>query len=657
MDKTAWIVVCACLGLLGFNLFYNQEDKPNSTPPPAASSTATPTAATAAATSPASAATAAPTANAPEQGAVSNSGAADITRVVSAVPKTAVSEIASLSTVDSKGQPVARFSFQNVGGSLANVEMLGKALNSTKPEFKDNVKLNSGASHGIGTLMFDLSESQAPRFDTTVYELVESTKESVTLRGEVGPLLIYKTYRLKPLRPSQDDDSIDGLAYSLSMELLVRNNSAEEREALHWGLYTGVSAPISPAETANYTYYVTFEDGDFEKENVGSFQPWFSEDKDRVYQTEHEHLAWAGSMNQYYATVVIPQGNAQTQSIYAAPTKVKLPVTGESADAVELALGIPSFRLTAQRPDMQSVPVSFSYEIFTGPKLNLVLGEMSDNIKEYNGIHHIMDYGLLSILSYPMNWLINIFHGWFGNWGWAIVAMTIVVRLLIWPLYRKSYMSMKRMSLLQPMMKELKEKHPDDPQKVNMEMMRLYKEYGISPVGGCLPMLLQIPIFFAFFFVLQTCAEFRGAPFMGWITDLSQMDTVYTLTVASWNIPINVLPFIMVITMILQMRMTPQAGDATQQMIMKLMPLMFFVFCYTYPSALALYWTTQNIISIGQTWLIQRVPIPELTKAARKPGKKGFFERMLEAQQAALAEQQKKAGANGEKMRNVTKKD
>ncbi len=650
MDKTAWIVVSACLGLLAFNFFYSSNEKPD-TPPPAVSSSSTP----ATTPAPTDATAAAPTATPTDQGTVSNAKTAEITRVVAPVPKTAAAEIASLTSTNSKGEPVARYSFQNIGGSLRTVEMLGKSLNSTKPEFLDNVKINSAAAQGIGTLMFDLSENQGARFDNTVYELIETKKDSVTLRGQVGSLIIYKTYRLKPLAPAKDKAPLEGLAYGLSLDIIVRNNSGQELEAAHWGLYTGVSAPISPAEGINYTYYVTYENDDFEKESVGSFKPWFSEDKERIYNDEHEKLAWAGTMNQYYASIVIPQGSAKTQSIYAAPMKVKLPVTGESSDAVELALGIPTFRLSPQRADLPSVPHSLHYDLYTGPKLNLLLGEMSDESKEYDGINRIMDYGLLGFLSYPMNWLINIFHGWFGNWGWAIIAMTIVVRILIWPLYRKSYMSMKRMSLLQPMMKELKEKHPDDPQKVNVEMMRLYKEYGISPVGGCLPMLLQIPIFFAFFFVLQTCAEFRGAPFMGWITDLSQMDTVYTLTAAGFNIPINVLPFIMVITMVLQMRMTPQAGDATQQMIMKLMPLMFFFFCYTYPSALALYWTTQNIVSIGQTWLIQRVPVPELTKVVRKAGKKGFFERMVEAQQAALAEQQKKAG-NKDKMRNVTKK-
>ncbi len=657
MDKTAWIVVSACIGLLAFNIYTSSDEQEKK----AAAAAAAPATITSDNTQPSSTATldpttvtsASPVPATDAQKLITNATTTGITTPVTPAV-TGTKEIASLTTYSSKGEPVVRYSFQNTGGSIKSVQMLGKALNSTKPEFQEDVRINHGATHGIGTLMFDLSESQPARFDTTNYELVKATKDEVTLSAKVGPLLIYKIYRLKPLTPEGSEAAVEGLAYGIKLQVIIRNNSPEAREAKNWGIYTGISAPISPAEASNYTYFVTYADKEFNEESTGYFSSWFSDDKARVYKTDLENLTWAGTMNQYYASIMIPEGNAATSSIYASPIKVQYPVTGETVAALELGLGMPNFLLSASTPEMPAVPQSFTYDLFTGPKLNILLGEMDEKVAEYKGIDLIMDYGILGILSYPMNWLINIFHNWLGNWGWAIVCMTLVVRIIIWPLYRKSYMSMKRMSLLQPMMKELKEKHPDNPQKVNMEMMKLYKEYGISPVGGCLPMLLQIPIFFAFFYVLQTSAEFRGAPFLGWVTDLSQMDTVASFAVMGFTIPVNILPFIMVVTMIVQMRMTPQAGDAMQQKIMRLMPLMFFVFCYTYPSALALYWTTQNIISIAQTWLIQRVPIPELQKVARKPGKKGFFERMVDAQQAALAEQQKKAKDGN--MRNVTRK-
>ena len=167
-------------------------------------------------------------------------------------------------------------------------------------------------------------------------------------------------------------------------------------------------------------------------------------------------------------------------------------------------------------------------------------------------------------------------------------------------------------------------------------------------------MLAQMPIFFAFFWVLQAAAEFRNAPWMGWVTDLSQMDTVATIPLGSWEIPVNPLPFVMVLSMVVQMRMNPTTlQDNTQKWIMRLMPVFFFAFCYLYPSALALYWTTTNVISIFQTWLIRRMPAPTLEKVKQegKKRKKGFMERMLEAQKAALEAQQEK-----ERMRNVTRR-
>ena len=329
------------------------------------------------------------------------------------------------------------------------------------------------------------------------------------------------------------------------------------------------------------------------------------------------------------------------QTVYA--TRQEFPLAHENntlVPGVTLAMGIPNLAMAPNEIK------TLTYDIYTGPKFNAYLRDLN---LTYPAISDIMAYGWLVFLSVPMNWLLNLFHGWFGNWGVAIICMTIVVRALIWPLHKKSYLAMKRMSLVQPEMAKLKEKYPDDPQKVNMEMMKLYQKYGINPASGCVPMLIQIPIFFAFYRVLQYSAELRGQPFCLWMTDLSLPDTVGHL----FGIPINILPLIMAVTMIVQMRMTPQAGERSQRIIMNLMPLMFFLFCYNFASALALYWTTQNLISIGQTALIRRLPMPVLAPSQKKK-KPGFFQRMMEQQRVALEEQQRKA--KGRNMRNVTPK-
>ena len=637
MDKTSIIVVGSCIALLGVNWWYTS----NQTPPPA----------------PAPQAQTAPATPIAEQPAAPQQATAPATPAYATPAVPVPQTIATLTSHDAAGKPVARYTIQDIGGSVKCVDMLGQAMNSTKEELRGDVSINGNVPQGIGTLMFRLSNDAAPAFDQTTYSVIPelTNDKQVALIARMGDLMVRKIYALAPLQ--QGDKTLDGNAYVLNLTVDVQNVGSVPLSAANWGLYAGGMSQINHAEGSIYTHYIRLENGDFEKENRGSFDPFFGSAKSRIYTTGSKDLKWVGTMSQYYSTVVMPLSESGNNSWYAAPARYKLPVTNEEVDGVEVAAGVPDFTLSPKTADMPGGVRSLSYKIFTGPKLNLMLEDMTHDIPR---IEQIMDYGWLYLISYPMNWLINIFHDWFGNWGWAIVAMTFVVRLIIWPLYRKSYTSMKRMSLLQPLMKELKEKYPNDQQKVSMEMMNLYRQYGISPFGGCLPMFLQIPIFFAFFYVLQTAAELRGAPFLGWVTDLSQMDTVYTLpfTIMGWEPAINVLPFVMAASMIFMMKMTPQAGDPTQQKIMKFMPVMFFLFCYTYPSALALYWTTTNIISIIQTLIIRRLPQPTLEKVdpkKRKQPKKGGFldrmQRMMEEQQKALEEQKRQAN-----MRNVTKK-
>jgi YidC/Oxa1 family membrane protein insertase len=215
-----------------------------------------------------------------------------------------------------------------------------------------------------------------------------------------------------------------------------------------------------------------------------------------------------------------------------------------------------------------------------------------------------------------------------ANWGVAIILLTICVRCVIWPIHARSQYTMKRMGLLAPKMKELQEKHKDDPQKQQMEVMKLYKDYGVNPLGGCLPMLLQIPIFFGFYSVLENAAELRGQPFIGWVHDLSVADTLYTLHFP-FSLPfmgnhfdINPLPIIMGITMILQMKLTPQPQtvDKTQKIMFTIMPFFFLFICYNFAAALSLYWSTQNIFSIFQSWVMKLyMPEPKLEKKIHEP--------------------------------------
>ena len=622
LDKTGWIVVTLCAGLLGLQWYYNSSNEQPAAAPaaPAAATAPADTSATAAAT--------------PVEPAATPATPAEPASPAPAVEKQV---IATLTSKNAEGKPVARYNFSNIGGSISSVEMLGQVINSTREELKGtDVCINTNPEAGIGNLVFGLSNDRAPKFDNAVYEYRAdlSNENQVTLLGRVGDLIVRKVYTLKPLQ--QGEETIDGNAYVLNLKVDVQNTSGQTLNAQDWGLYAGGMGQISKDESSYYTYYVTLEDGSFDKHSASDFRPWLGKEKARSYEKDLDTLEWAGVMNQYYASIVKPDKTSGNNALYAAPAQLPMQVSGDKTECVEVALGMPDFSLSGKTEGMMGGQKSFSYDIFTGPKLNLMLDGMTE---DFRMIDRVMDYGIFTIIAYPMNWLVNLYHGWLGNWGWAIIAMTITIRLLIWPLYRKSYTSMKRMSLLQPQMQALKEKYPNDQQKVQMEMMKLYQQYGISPMGGCLPMLLQMPIFFSFFYVLQTAAEFRGEGFIGWVTDLSQMDTVFSFPFMGYEVPVNILPILMATSTIIQMHMTPATGDATQVKIMRWMPLLFFLFCYTYPSALGLYWTTSNLISILQTIIIRRMPAPTLEKVQKKKGaKKSFMERMLE-QQAALERQ------------------
>lgn len=630
MDRTAWIVIGVCAALLGLNIYMGNNKKED--PVPAAPAPVQQTAA-APASVPAPGAQAPAAPSAPEQPSVNKALEEDKT---SPITLTATQE------ADGKQEPFITYTFNRIGGSIGAVTLHNDIVDSQKVA-DHNITINEAQQRGIGELVFNMDATQDPSYDNTVYKEVSRTADSVTLEGydPARQLFISKTYTLHPVK-NLEGKVLPGSKYLIRLTVSLLNKSPNVQDLRYMGIFGGSAYPIAKSEPKDtYTHFFYHADGSLEQEVPSYFTGgFFSTAKARVLEGPLQDLTYAGVMSQYYATILLPQNESKGSTVYA--TRQEFPLAHENntlVPGVTVAMGIPN--LTMAPNEIKTL----TYDIYTGPKFNAYLRDLN---LTYPAISDIMAYGWLVFLSVPMNWLLNLFHGWFGNWGVAIICMTIVVRALIWPLHKKSYMAMKRMSLVQPEMAKLKEKYPDDPQKVNMEMMKLYQKYGINPASGCVPMLIQIPIFFAFYRVLQYSAELRGQPFCLWMTDLSLPDTVGHL----FGIPINILPLIMAVTMIVQMRMTPQAGERSQRIIMNLMPLMFFLFCYNFASALALYWTTQNLISIGQTALIRRLPMPVLSAAKKK--KPGFFQRMMDQQRVALEEQQRKA--KGRNMRNITPK-
>ena len=260
------------------------------------------------------------------------------------------------------------------------------------------------------------------------------------------------------------------------------------------------------------------------------------------------------------------------------------------------------------RPDAISARVRLSEDLgdrttvfFVGPKKQTLLWDL--------GMRDVMEFGMWRYLCYPLVWVLNLFHALIPNYGVAIILLTILVRILFWPLTHKSTVGMKKMQELQPKMKALQAQFKDNPQRLQQETFALYKAEKVNPMSSCLPMLIQIPVFIALFNVLRSAVELRYAPFL-WISDLSEPEALF----ASW-FPfggLNILPIAMAVTTALQSAFTPSTGDKSQQrMMMIFMPAMMLFMFYSFPSALSLYWFLSNVFSIVQMALIRRATARE----------------------------------------------
>jgi YidC/Oxa1 family membrane protein insertase len=249
-------------------------------------------------------------------------------------------------------------------------------------------------------------------------------------------------------------------------------------------------------------------------------------------------------------------------------------------------------------------PATNSFILYAGPK-------EYDRLKALHvGLEHIVDFGFFSILAVPLFWTLKLFYNVLGNYGWAIVLLTIIIRIPFIPLMNKSQKSMKKMQELQPKMAEVREKFKKDPQRMQREMMDLYKKYKVNPLGGCLPILLQIPVFFALYKILMIAIELRGAPFMLWLKDLSAPDTLFG-HIPSWfpligGFAVGPLPILMGATMIIQQKMTPTSMDPAQNRIMMFMPIIFTFLFLNFATGLVLYWLMNNIFSIAQQLYVNR---------------------------------------------------
>jgi YidC/Oxa1 family membrane protein insertase len=403
--------------------------------------------------------------------------------------------------------------------------------------------------------------------------------------------------------------------YQIGMELSFKNNGTTPLSLPNYFVAAGGEAPIHIKDLPTYTCFDWCRDGKMTSINVS----WFEAGRIPIvgietraardlYSQGDNGIQWAAVTSQYFCTIVTAAKDQAGSGVWARrfqSQNATETANGQSIYGITGGLGIGPITLSPGET------VTRHFSIYAGPKDFYGLSKIGGDQQK------VMNFGMFHIVSEFLLWAMNTINKYTHSFAAAIIILTILIKSALWPLQNKATSSMKRMQLLSPKMTELREKYKDDPTKMNEELMKLYKQYGVNPFGGCLPMLVQIPIFFGFYSMLGSAIELRNSHFL-WIHDLSQPDTLTHVM----GFPINLLPIIMAGTMVWQMAISPKSGDPSQQRIMYFMPVIFLSFCYNYASGLALYWTTQNIFSIAQLYWTKNQPLPTLEKVSSKPSPK-----------------------------------
>jgi YidC/Oxa1 family membrane protein insertase len=566
MDRTAWIVVTLCvIGLILWEMYIAKQTRPN----------------------PAMVTAPSPTPISPPEIATTTPGP-----LASPIPAATATPVATVAPFQEKIETLRNSDVElrltNRGGGISQAVLLNH-----KAEGDQRVILNSRERAPIGALLDNPAAPLLPEFKLTrqgdAVQLECATAEQV---------LVRKAFFFRTSAARKDE-------FVAELDIDLTNQGAQPYAKPGYFVALGSAVPIHPRDYPSYTRLVWCVDGRARGIDVG----WFAgggglfgmgqRPAQAFYQQSVAGGEWVAVSNQFFTTLIAPLSTKAT-STWARRFEIRQ-WPEQKAYGIEGALGMPGFEL----PPGQTYRAKF--ELYLGPKIYHRLAQLEHDEAE------IMDFGIFKLICQFLLNFMNLLHSWFKDYGLAILGLTTIIKLVLWPIQNRANRSMRQMAALSPKMQELREKYKDDPTRMNQEVMKLYKEYGINPVGGCLPMLIQIPIFFGLFKMLGQAVELRNAKFL-WVRDLSQPDTVAHLPVFGW--PINIIPLCMAATQIWLMAMTPKTGDATQRRVMMFTPLIFLFICYNFAAALALYYTTQNLFSILQFYQNKRQPAPTLQKVA-----------------------------------------
>ena len=467
----------------------------------------------------------------------------------------------------------------NKGGAIQQIQFL-----KTKRGGLDDYIFNDGGIVPALGLSFEKQGRLQPlSFD---YAVSSKTQESIEFVYESAENI--KVVRRFSLNLSDEEP------YLIQHETIIKNQGAEDLIFKNLYFNLGTTFPLSEKELPNYLSVGSFDGSDskftpINKLTSNGFLSNGSDERSDKTISRAGRFDWISQQNQYFVGMLLPSERAREVQINSVFSEGKL------------SAGISSNVAFAFDTVASNESRSFKTGFYVGPKEFKRLQALGDSQDR------VMQFGWFGFFSKLLLFIMTFIHGFIPNWGWSIVIMTILVKLIFWPLTGKAAESQKGMAKIQAPMAELKKKYENNPQKMQQETMRLFKEHGVNPLAGCLPILIQMPIFLGLFYMLRTAAELRYESFL-WVSDLSQADTVAVIA----GFPINLLPLLMGITMYFQMQITPVSptADPMQQKIFKFMPFIFLVFLYNFSSGLVVYWTTQNILTIIQTKMIHSKKAP-----------------------------------------------
>ena len=484
--------------------------------------------------------------------------------------------------------------FTTRGGAIHTVSFL-----QTKSGELDDYVFNKGGLLPALSLSLNSGDGEIREFDLD-YHIEQQSSDSVTFVLDSGEgLSIRREYRIAPTG-SEDEP------YTIEHSTTFKNNSGSAKALSTIYFNLGTARPITEEMIGvNFLNVGYFDGQDAEFIPIkkltggkGFLGIGASDPKDVI--AEAARIEWSSVKNQFFASVL--SSGTVANNVFVYPVEAPSDVINQPGRlGISGSVGYELGTLSAGESK------SLDFQFFVGPKEFKRLQAMG------NEQDLVMQFGFLGFFSKLLLAFMYLIHSVVPSWGWSIVIMTICIKLLFWPLTAKASRSQKRMATIQGPMAELKEKHKDNPQKMQQETLKLFKEHQVNPVAGCLPMLIQMPIFLGLFYMLRTASELRFESFL-WVSDLSLPDTQFMVG----GFPINILPMIMGVTMFLQMSMMPVSptADPMQQKIFKFLPFIFLIFLYNFSSGLVLYWTVQNILTIIQQKIINSRPDEPLKPVA-----------------------------------------